>query len=291
MNTSTIPHKPASSAATDVVFFGDEAVAADAVQRPSPLLVPRNAPLGQIAQQLADTADGSDRRNLVRNALRRAGFDWLCYCRILRIGQRVVELAWFDTYSPSGWPVRYCNEQFFTVDPRVDIACRIEWPFLWDVDSLAALAPAPLRGSKVQPLAEAANAAGMRSGVCIGIGTSNPLERCVAILSSSQTGRSWIADTTAGTAYAIAIGLHAWVDPHARGMLSRFSVEGLTAIQRSILKCVTEGMSDREIASNVDLQPHRVTQHVRQLLSVFRAHNRVQLAYIAGTMPELEQAP
>lgn len=289
MNASTFRHKPAAGATTNVAFFGDDDVAAETVQQPSPLFVPRNAPLGQIAQQLADTADGAERRNLVRNALRRAGFDWLCYCRVLRIGQRVAELAWFDTFSPPGWAARYCNAQFFAIDPRVDIACRIEWPVLWDVDSLAGLAPPPLRGSKIQHLAEAANAAGMRSGVCLGIGTSNPLERCFAVLSSSQTGHSWIADTIAGTAYAIAIGLHAWVDPYASHLLSRFSVEGLTAIQRSILRCVTEGMSDREIASSVGLQPHRVAQHVRQLLSVFRAHNRVQLAYIAGTVSEFEQ--
>ncbi|CAN7580036.1 autoinducer binding domain-containing protein [Trinickia sp. LjRoot230] len=290
MNTTTIRQKPATGAAANVVLFGDDDVAAHTAERPSSLFIPRNAPLGQIAQQLNDTKEGSERRALMRNILRRAGFDWLCYCRILRIGQRVVELAWFDTYSPPGWAARYCSESLFAVDPRVDVACRVEWPFLWDVDSLASLAPAPSRTARIQPLTDAANAAGMRSGVCIGIGTTNPLERCFAILSSSQAGRSWIADTTAGTAYAIAIGLHAWVDPYASQLLSRISVDGLSVVQRSILQCVTEGMSDREIAASVGMQPHRVAQHVRQLLSFFRAHNRVQLAYIAGTVSEYESA-
>lgn len=288
MNTLTSRQKAAPGASANVVFFNDDDVAAGMAAHPSPIFVPRNASLGQISQQLAETAEGGERRNLMRNVLRRAGFDWLCYCRMLRIGQRVVELAWFDSYSPPGWAARYCSENFFAIDPRLDIACRIEWPFLWDVDSLAAMAPAPLRGSRIQHLADAANAAGMRSGVCIGIGTANPLERCFAVLSSSQAGRSWIADTTAGTAYAIAIGLHAWVSPYASRLLSRIGVEGLSAIQRSILQCVTEGMSDREIATSVGLQPHRVAQHVRQLLTFFRAHNRVQLAYIAGTVSELQ---
>lgn len=290
MNTVTSRQKTVQGASANVVFFNDGDVAADAAVHPSPLFVPRNASLGQVAQQLTETADSGERRNLVRNVLRRAGFDWLCYCRMLRIGQRVVELAWFDSYSPPGWATRYCAENFFAVDPRLDIACRIEWPFLWDVDSLAAMAPAPLRGSRIQHLADASNGAGMRSGVCIGIGTANPLERCFAVLSSSQAGRSWIADTTAGTAYAIAIGLHTWVSPYAGRLLSRISVDGLSAVQRSILQCVTEGMSDREIATSIGLQPHRVAQHVRQLLTFFRAHNRVQLAYIAGTVSELADA-
>jgi DNA-binding CsgD family transcriptional regulator len=290
MNTVTSRQKTAPGASANVVFFNDDDVAADAAAHSSSLFVARNASLGQISQQLADVADSGERRNLMRNVLRRAGFDWLCYCRMLRIGQRVVELAWFDSYSPPGWAARYCNEGFFAVDPRLDIACRIEWPFLWDVDSLAAMAPAPLRGSRIQQLADASSAAGMRSGVCIGIGTANPLERCFAVLSSSQAGRSWIADTTAGTAYAIAIGLHTWVSPYASRLLSRISAEGLSPVQRSILQCVTEGMSDREIATSIGLQPHRVAQHVRQLLTFFRAHNRVQLAYIAGTVSELADA-
>ncbi|MHA2941321.1 LuxR C-terminal-related transcriptional regulator [Ralstonia mannitolilytica] len=52
-------------------------------------------------------------------------------------------------------------------------------------------------------------------------------------------------------------------------------------MQRQILEFITSGLSDKAIAEQLNMSPHNVDYHLRQLKKKYGAQNRVQLAYMA----------
>jgi DNA-binding NarL/FixJ family response regulator len=54
----------------------------------------------------------------------------------------------------------------------------------------------------------------------------------------------------------------------------------LEQIDRQILKLVTEGLSDKEIAASVFLAHQTVRNHVSALLAMFKVRNRTELAIL-----------
>jgi DNA-binding CsgD family transcriptional regulator len=242
--------------------------------------------VAELAADLAHAHDTLERQALMRRAIQQAGFDWLCYWRIVRVGEIVSRATWFDTYSPRGWPERYSREQFFDIDPRLTPACRFEWPFAWDSDALVSPSSTSRRDDKARRLGKAMGQIGLKSGLCFGIPTRNPLEHCVIILSSSQQGCGWIADAKIGEVYAIGVGLNEFIEERARDLLPTVDAPELNDVQHAILRHVTEGLSDREIAEHLSTSTHNIGYHLRQLKRIFNAQSRVQLAYIAGCILE-----
>jgi DNA-binding CsgD family transcriptional regulator len=275
MNDASEPH-------TAVTFFGDAHL--DEPCRSSREAAASAPGLGVagLAASLARARDTTERQALMRDTIQQAGFDWLCYWRIVRIGEFVSRAAWFDTYAPRGWPERYSREQFFNVDPRVTLACRFEWPFAWASEALVSTSTMSRLDEPVRRLGKAMEQFGLQSGVCFGIPTRNALEHCVIMLSSSQQGDGWIADTKLGEVYAIGVGLNAFIQERVQNPIPAIDARHLNQVQHAILRCVTEGLSDREIAEQLSTSTHNIAYHLRQLKKIFNAQNRVQLAYIAG---------
>ncbi|MCX4161467.1 MULTISPECIES: LuxR family transcriptional regulator [Paraburkholderia] len=265
---------------TRFITFGD----ADLNGRTGTAPEPGDRLFGQLAQHLAAAPDSATRQQLVRTALRAAGFDSLCYCRVLRIGEFISRCAWFDTYSPPGWPARYAQEDFFQIDPRPGITACVEWPAAWDLDTLFSGTLAPRCETFARRFVSVAQQHGLNSGVSFGVATAHPLEHSIVMLSSAQHGRAWIVDTTLGAAYAIGTAIHAFIEARARHLLPVPSGERLSEAQRAILRFVTQGISDREMAEKLVMSPHNVRYHLRQLKKIYNAQNRVQLAYIAGRL-------
>lgn len=265
---------------TRFLTFGD----ADLNGRPGPAVEPGERRIGELAHRLAAASDTTMRQQLVRDALRAAGFDWLCYCRVLRIGEFVSRCAWFDTYSPPGWPARYAQERFFEIDPRPGVAASVEWPQAWDLGTLFEGRLAPRCEAFARRFVSTAKQHGMLSGVSFGVTTNHPLEQSIVMLSSTHEGSAWIGDTTLAEAYVIGTAVHAFIEARARHLLPVPSGERLSDAQRAILRFVTRGFSDREMAEALDMSPHNVRYHLRQLKKIYNAQNRVQLAYIAGRL-------
>ena len=61
----------------------------------------------------------------------------------------------------------------------------------------------------------------------------------------------------------------------------------LSRTQQEVLRCVVRGMADKEISAQLQLSPHTVDYHLRQLRKRFGARNRVQLLLASrGLVPE-----
>lgn len=265
-----------------VVTFGDRQLDGRPIEARIQVRHPAGGERPALLTDLGCCEDLTVRRNLTSAAIHKAGFDWLCYWLIQRVGERVSALAWFDTYSPPGWAERFNRDAFFDTDPRIDFACRFDWPLAWDLESLFGQPASRVSAAAAKRFVTGAIQVGAHSGVTFGLPTERPFEHAIVTLSSAQPNRRWITDATIGEAYAIGVSLHSFIEPRIAQLLPEWEVSTPTEVQRSMLRCVSQGLSNREIAERMSMSVHTVAYHLRQLEKRFDAQNRVQLAYIAG---------
>lgn len=249
-----------------------------------------------FADELASADCPEARRQLMRSALRAAGFDTLCYVRATRIGETFKRLAYYETYCPPLWATRYLRERFFDVDARLAFSSRHEWPLLWDLQTMVitpppTAAPGMTATSAHQPakrfahaerLRSAAHTAGMLSGVSFGFAAPSAFETAIVIFASSRPSRERILDTAVGHAYAIGVGSHEFLLPRAVHLHGPEPAGHLGPMHRKILELLTLGLNDKDISERLATSQHNVDYYLRQLKKMFNAVNRVQLAYIAG---------
>ncbi len=239
--------------------------------------------VSEIATDLACAASAHERQQLLHIALRTIGFDWLCYCRLTRLGQMVNRARYFDLCSPPGWAQRYVDQRYFDLDPRIAFACRHDWPLVWDHETLRADGAIATGESceRMQRFLEDADGFGTRSGIAFGLVDPSSLEQSVMIFSSANATREWIDDRIVGQAYALGLGVHAFL---AEQTASMAQTPTLSDLQRRILNFTASGLSDRAIAQQLNMSRSNVDYHMRQIRKKYGVLNRVQLAYLAGRL-------
>lgn len=267
----------------DVTAFGERELDQVALSKAT---VPHDATYCASELLLAITRcrDGAARECQVRSAIRDAGFQWLCFWRIYRVGERVRRAAWFDTYSPPGWRACFERSGFFDVDPRVGSASRYDWPFAWDLALLSSNRHQQDADLAIRRFRQSAAQAGVGSGVTIGLPSNGIFGRVIVTLSSVRADRRWITDKAMGEAHAIALAMHEFVEPRRRHLISDPEAGALNEVQHAVLRFVSRGFSNREIAERLAISVHVVTQHLQQLEQRYAVRNRVQLAYVAARM-------
>jgi len=262
---------------------------------PGPVALPREegqparssaARLAALADGLTAQSDGAQRRALIRSCIIDAGFDWLCYYRIMCLDGSVSRAAWYAQYSPPGWAEAYCSAHCFDADMRIVKACTAGWPFAWVLDDLVARdeAAGGRRSGAARSLATLAARAGIGSGVTVGFETARPFEYCIVTLSSTLATRAWISDATMGAALVLAGEIHAFIEPRMGPLLTATGADGLAGLQRRMLDLMTQGFSDREIGALLSLSTDQVAYQLGGIERRFGTRNRAQLAYVAGVL-------
>ncbi|WP_158244311.1 helix-turn-helix transcriptional regulator [Trinickia dabaoshanensis] len=239
--------------------------------------------ISDIAADLARAHSPHERKQLLRIALRAIGFDWFCYCRLTRLGQIVNRARYFDLCSPPGWAQRYVDQRYFDLDPRMAFACRHDWPLVWDHGTLrteSAIATGEMN-ERMHRFLQDADGFGTRSGIAFGLVDPNSFEHSVIIFSSINATSEWINDRIVGQAYALGLGVHAFLAEH---MASMAQTPMLSDLQRRILNFTASGLSDRAIAQQLNMSRSNVDYHMRQIRKKYGVLNRVQLAYLAGRL-------
>jgi len=261
---------------------------------PGPVALPREegeaacSPAGRLAA-LADgltaQSDDAQRRALIRNCIVGAGFDWLCYCRIMCLDARVSRATWYAQYSPPGWAESYCGAHCFDADMRIVKARTLGWPFAWGLDDLARDESGEGRqGRARRRLATLAACAGIGSGVTVGFETARPFEYSIVTLSSRHGRRAWISDAAMGAALVLAGEVRALVEPRIGPLLTTRAADGLVGLGKRMLDLMTQGLSDREIGELLSLSPDQVAYQLGSIERRFGTRNRTQLAYVAGVL-------
>lgn len=243
-----------------------------------------SACLAALADELASQSDGAARRALIRGCVADAGFDWLCYCRIMCVAGSVNRATWYAQYSPPGWAEAYCAGRCFDADMRIADACTLGWPVAWKRDDLTRGEAAGRHAGAARRLAALAARAGIGSGVTIGFETARPFEYGIVTLSSTRATRAWISDATLGLALVLARALHAFVEPRIGPLLTTTGADGLSEPHRRMLDLMTHGFSDREIGELLSLSTDQIAYQLGSIERRFGTRNRAQLAYVAGVL-------
>jgi len=263
----------------------------DRGQRCLPEFAERSSTAGRSAiVDALSAANGPDQRRLVIAAtIGTIGFDSVCYWRFARTGDLMTRALYVREFSAPEWPDHYIRERYIEIDPRIAFACQCEWPFIWDLGTLAQN-PAGAQSSvdlvRLHSLVDDCDRAALRSGVTLALSNPRSSFQSVISFSAANASRHWITDRVVGQAYAVGLALHEFVLTHAPSLDESTPAKPITQTQRRILAALTQGLSDKEIADLLGTSAYNVDYHLRQLKRRYGAQNRVHLAYLAGCRDE-----
>lgn len=251
-------------------------------------------PVGSAPAQPSLLADlmaaesATERRRTVSALVHSLGFDWLGYGRLIQLGTHAVPLSFCTTYADRRWAERYFGEGYHEVDPRLQIALRSSLPAVWGLDQLNAQAVGDVAGSRLRRFVAELGDTGMRSGVLFALPANTGPERHFVSLLSRSPGTAWIGDGLLGQVLTLALCLHEFYSRYAGAPqpaeAAAHAAPRLTPVQQDILRCVSLGMGDKEIAARLALTLHNVDYHMRQLRKRFAVRNRVQLMQAAQNL-------
>jgi len=222
----------------------------------------------------------AERQKTVTTLLHALGFEWLGYGRFARRGETGSPVSFCTTYASTPWAERYFGSRHDEVDPRLQRAMQSCLPVVWTLDQLVMQAAESHDGRLHRFVAELGDT-GMRSGVILALPGVTHADRHVVSLLSRTPGSGWMGDGLLGQVLTLALCLHEFYTryaslPQPEGA-SAAPTSGLTAMQREILACVSQGLGDKAIAGKLGIGLHNVDYHLRQLRKRFGVRNRVQL--------------
>jgi len=222
-----------------------------------------------------------DRQRTVTTLLHALGFEWLGYARLAQRGEHRTPVSFCTTYADRRWAERYFDAKYHEIDPRLQLALRSCLPAIWTLDQLAAQAASDAPGSQLRRFVGELGDTGMRSGVILALPAATHSERHFVSLLSRTPGSGWMGDGLIGQVLTLALCLHEFYTryaalPQPAGNAAPASAQ-LTAMQREILVCVSQGLGDKAIAAKLGIGLHNVDYHMRQLRKRFAVRNRVQL--------------
>jgi DNA-binding CsgD family transcriptional regulator len=228
--------------------------------------------------------NAAERQKTVTTLLHALGFEWLGYGRFSQRGEAGTPLSFCTTYADTPWAERYFGARHHEVDPRLQRALQSCLPAVWTLDQLVAHAAAVPDDARLHRFVAELGDTGMRSGVMLALPGASPTDRHIVSLLSRTPGNGWMGDGLLGQVLTLALCLHEFYTryapmPEPLGVPSAAptATAGLTALQREILGCVSQGLGDKAIAAKLGIGLHNVDYHLRQLRKRFGVRNRVQL--------------
>lgn len=242
---------------------------------------PRQGGSPGLVSALAGEGTHEGRSTVMQAAIHAIGFDYLGYGTAANVGGQIQPRTFFDTYTAPGWRDRYFRERYFEIDPRNPQPGMFGLPMVWDADDLEHTPPGGIPPLRLRRFLDDLRDAGIRSGVFLNLPMPGTSDIVIISFMSGIESRRWIGDTVLGQALTLGLGLHEFLTCHAEIPTAGRPKEGLSDVQRDILACLAQGLSDKEIARRMDMSIFNVDYHMRRLRSHFGVRNRVQLAAAA----------
>jgi DNA-binding CsgD family transcriptional regulator len=225
-----------------------------------------------------------DRMIIIRSMLAVMGFSSFAYGMLQLVGERVTRQLFLTTYTPSAWINRYFRERYFEVDPRLRASRTSTFPLVWDMRYLSDLSLLDNRDPRAKRFLLDLDSHGLRSGIAFGLTIPSTLWHAVVYFDSANPRRDWVTESVVGQALTFGLSVHRFVSSCTQTITQRLGSEDLSEMQRGILVCLANGLSDKEIGARLETSPHNIDYHLRILRRKHGAVNRTQLAYVAGRL-------
>lgn len=219
--------------------------------------------------------------NECHQRMRAAGFSTLTYGAFEMVGQRMLYAHILRDLAPVSFIQPYFSNMWYEVDPRFAEMQQTGFPVAWGLGRIEEQARAS-NDRRMQALSASLRAHNMRSGVIFALSAPQLGLRVSVGLSSETHDHDWINDRVFGTALAISLAVHRFVQPFLEARVRRIRTVVLAHEQEAVLERLVQGFSDQGIADALQISLHKVGYHIHWLERLFNAQNRAQLAYLAG---------
>jgi len=248
-----------------------------------PLRPPVSAPRPGMPALLADllaAESALERDTLLRGRLRAIGADWVGHARVAQPPGEPPWLSAFTTQAPVAWTSHCLRAGHLLMHADGGEASTSGLPLAWDLEQLEALA-----GPADGPAIEGLRAGGGGSGLVFRLPALEPAPAWTFVcLVSRARHTEWIGEHGLGCAVTLGLCLHEFLSRHVQQPEAPCAA-GLAPVllpaQQRILRCLSQGWSNKEIARCLRLSLHAVDYHLRQLRRRFDVHNRTQLVRAA----------
>lgn len=224
-----------------------------------------------------------ERDALLLDRLRAIGADWVGHARVAQMPGGPTWLSAFTSPGPADWVPSGLQVGHLLNQATGPGVAAAGLPLAWDVEHAEALA-----GPAARPAIDALRAGGGRSGLVFRLPTPEPQwAGCFVCLVSRCQHLDWLGEQRLGHALALGLCLHEFLCCHVqpprppREMPREAATAAMLPAQQHILRGLSRGWSNKEIARRLSLSLHAVDYHLRQLRRRFDVHNRTQLVRAA----------
>lgn len=222
----------------------------------------------------------STRPQLLQSLLQDMGFAHLSVFKVWLYEGRMVPGAITSAVDQGDWLREYVDAKYFEVDVRLIDMLRTGLHCVWDLEQLGRTTQARFPDNRGRAFLHALRGTGLRSGVMFCLHDRQDMSSSIIHLPSTQWGRAWITDAVFGQAAALALCVHQQYQG-APPPVASATKPSVSALHHDMLHCLSLGMHDKVIADQLQISPHTLDRHLRQLRRQFGARNRVQLVQAA----------
>jgi DNA-binding CsgD family transcriptional regulator len=259
----------------EVVWYGEQDVTLE-------LHAERDCAMSHIAAELIGAPTYADRVQIIRGILGIIGFSTLEYSTLRLRDGRPERACLLKNYASARSQAGYFRKRYYEIDPRAPLERSDGAPIVWNLKDLCARALRRHHDPRVTQLLRDMQAERMFSGIMFGIPYPRSGLYSLISLTSTDARQGWISSDTVGQSLALGLALHRVASGYARALAAQAKLPNPAGMQRKILSCLVNGMSNHEIASRLNMTPHNVDIYLSVLEERYCVSNRAQLAFIAG---------
>jgi DNA-binding CsgD family transcriptional regulator len=237
----------------------------------------------QVGRAIFSVRSAEERTRIVRSVFQIIGFSSFTCIVFQTDGADITKAYMLKTYSGMQFADRYFDARIHEVDPRVKASFESCVPYIWDLPQLTETSHHAGVLARTRALLIDLDASEARSGISLGLQINSNLH-CMLSFASPNARRQSYTDNVVGQAITLGLAVYQLVADYVRRVENQSDAEQMSHIQRSILTCLANGMSDKQIAARVGTSTHNVDYHLRSLRQRHQVSNRTQLAYIAARL-------
>lgn len=236
-----------------------------------------------IASELGAAVTADEKSRLLRSMVCAIGFDSMRYfaarlsptCEVERIYLMESYLA-----PPHS---RFFNDGHYLNDERFKVLMANPLPCVWDIPLLVRLwrSSGP---SSYREWLTLLQSDGKISGLAFSMRVPGSSLCAVVSLSAYNADSTWITDSVTVQALTLGLSVQQRCSAYVRAIDQNMSGGALSETQRRVLALVADGLSDKEIATRLDMTLYNVDYQLRRLREIFGVANRARLAFMAGRL-------